>query len=86
MKDTKNEVLELMTNYSVNEERLMCLIQLASYMMGRFNICQGEICGNKEINNNYPAWLESLIDTVSELAQKQVIDFDGIIEKSGHLE
>lgn len=68
-----------MTNFSVNQEKLSCLIDLAAYMMGRIN-CEC-LPDNEEIRNNYPAWLESLLDTLSDLAKKQNAEFDSLISK-----
>lgn len=68
-----------MTNFSVNQEKLSCLIELAAYMMGRIN-CEC-LPDNEEIRNNYPAWLESLLDTLSDLAKKQNAEFDSLISK-----
>lgn len=85
MKNIKNELIEKMTEHSVNEERLMCLIHLATYMMGKINISDGCISGNDEINNNYPGWLESLLDTISDVATKQNEEFDAIIQEVNKL-
>lgn len=78
MKDMKNELIESMTDYSVSEERLMCLVELAAHMMGKIN-CDC-VSDNEEIRNNYPGWLESLLDTVAELAKKQTSAFDAFIQ------
>lgn len=85
MSITKKELMDKMTNYSVKEERLMCLVQLASYMMGRFNVSEGAVAENEEINKNYPGWLETVLDTASEMAQKQNTAFDAIVELMNHL-
>ncbi|MBR1372841.1 hypothetical protein IJ556_00125 [bacterium] len=85
MNTTKKELIEQMTNYSVKEERLMCLVQLASYMMGRINVSEGEVSGNEEINKNYPGWLETVLDTALEIAQRQNTVFDELIQTVGHL-
>ncbi len=86
MKNTKNNLMNEMTNYSVNEERMMCLINLATYMMGKINCCDGSVSSNEEINNNYSGWLESLLDTVSDMAKKQNAEFDSFIQKVNELE
>lgn len=78
MKNMKNELIEKMTEHSVNEERLMCLIHLAAYMMGKIN-CEC-VSDNEEIKNNYPGWLESLLDTISDVATKQNKEADAIIQ------
>lgn len=85
MNTAKKELMEQLTNYSVKEERLMCLVQLASYMIGRINVSEGEIAGNEEINKNYPGWLETVLDTASEMAQEQNTTFDAIVEMMDHL-
>lgn len=85
MNTTKNELMKQMTNYSVKEERLMCLVQLASYMMGRINVSEGEVAGNEEINKNYPGWLETILDTASEMAQRQNTAFDELIQTVDNL-
>lgn len=78
--------MDKMTNYSVKEERLMCLVQLASYMMGRFNVSEGAVAENEEINKEYPGWLESVLDTASEIGQKQNTAFDGLIQMVNELQ
>ena len=60
--------MDELTDFSVNREKLSCLIDLAAYMMGKIN-CEC-LPDNEEIKNNYPAWLESLLDTISDLAKK----------------
>ena len=79
MKEIKRELIDRMTDYSVNEERLMCLVELAAHMIGKIN-CDC-VSDNEEIRNNYPGWLESLLDTVAELAKKQTSAFDAFIQK-----
>ncbi len=86
MNNTKNEIMKQMTGFSVKQERLMCLVQLASYMMGRINVSEGEITGNEEINKEYPGWLESVLDTASEIGQKQNTAFDGLIQMVDELQ
>lgn len=84
MKDIKNELIEKMTDYSVSEERLMCLVELAAHMMGKIN-CDC-VSDNEEVRNSYSGWLESLLDTVAELAKKQTSAFDAFIQKVSELE
>lgn len=86
MKNIKNELMEKMTEHSVNEERLMELVHLATYMMGKINICDGCISENDEINNNYSGWLESLLDTISNVATEQTKDFDEIMQEVDKLQ
>ena len=69
--------MDELTDFSVNREKLSCLIDLAAYMMGKIN-CEC-LPDNEEIKNNYPAWLESLLDTISDLAKKQNTDFDSLM-------
>ena len=69
---------KLLEEYSVNQERLSCLIDLAAYMMGRITCdCLPE---NDGIRNNYPGWLESLLDTASDIAKKQNKEFDSLMQ------
>lgn len=84
MQDIKNELIERMTDYSVSEERLMCLVELAAHMMGKIN-CDC-VSDNEEIKKDYPGWLESLLDTVAELAKKQTFAFDAFIQNVNELE
>ncbi len=86
MKNIKNELIEKMTEHSVNEERMMCLMHLAAYMMGKINCCDGCVSDDEEINNNYSGWLESLLDTVTDMAKKQNAEFDSFIQKVNELE
>lgn len=86
MENIKNELIEKMTEHSVSEERIMCLIHLAAYMMGKFNISDGCISGNDEINSNYPGWLEALLDTISDIATENNKDFDAIIQEVNNLQ
>ncbi len=68
------ELIDKMFEYSVNQEKLSYLIDLAAYMMGRIN-CEC-LPNNEEIRNNYPAWLKSLLDTLSKLTKEQNANFD----------
>ena len=67
---------------SLEQERLSNLLHLTSYMMGRYNVNQGEVIENKELNAQYPVWIESLLDTAIELADNQNIRIDDIIQTS----
>ena len=66
--------MDKITEYSVNQEKLSCLINLAAFMMGKIN-CEC-LPDNEDIKRNYPAWLESLLDTISDMAKKQNEEFD----------
>lgn len=70
---------EMIEQVSVNQERLSCLIHLASYMMGRYNVNQGDVIENQELNAAYPAWIEAVLDTALELAKDQNEAIDKMI-------
>lgn len=74
------QIIDKQLEYSVNQEKLSCLLDLAAYMMGRIN-CEC-LPDNEEIKNNYPAWLESLLDTLSDLAKKQNTEFDSLMSNT----
>lgn len=71
------ELIEKMEQYSVAAERVSNLVDLAAHMMGKIN-CDC-VSDNEEVRNSYPGWLESLLDTVSELAHKQNAEMDDIL-------
>lgn len=71
------ELIERMEQYSVAAEKVSNLVDLAAHMMGKIN-CDC-VSDNEEVRNSYPGWLESLLDTVSELAHKQNAEMDNIL-------
>lgn len=71
------KLIEKMEQYSVATERVSNLVDLAAHMIGKIN-CDC-VSDNEEVRNSYPRWLESLLDTVSELAHKQNAEMDDIL-------
>ena len=80
MENIKQILIDQMEEHSIKEERLMSILQLASYMIGKINVSEGKISDNEEINNNYSHWLESIIDLASNEAKNQNSEFDVLIE------
>lgn len=68
---------ELLEQMSVDFEKLTGLIQLSAYMMGRINT--DNLLDDEETKKNYPFWLESLLDSVADMAKAHEEKFDEII-------
>ena len=64
---------------SLQQEKLSSLIHLASYMMGRLNVCDGKVTDCEEIQTEYPHWIEQLLDTAAGLASEQNSAIDELI-------
>lgn len=71
-------IIESIENFSCDFEKLSSLINLSAFMMGKINV-EG-LPDNEEIRSNYPFWLESLLNTISKMADEQEHRLDEIIE------
>ena len=73
-----NSILEPIEQLSCEHERLSALIHLSAFMMGKIN--NENLPDNEKIRQEYPFWLESLLDTIYAEADRQNNCFDDIIE------